>query len=366
MVKKNDSLIEVIQVILKWKKTIFRIVIAAIVLSAVTALLLPVYYESSTTYYVASNDLSMPEPVGNRLKEKEFYGDDDDINRSLAIANSSELINFMIDSFDLMKVYDIDPNSKKAKYAVRLNFLKHYDVKKTKLDAIQLSIESKEPEKAKNMVKAAKERIAYLTKKSVKSIQKKMLAATKISLFDKKELIDQLSSELQHLRDSYQIYNIFAQSEALSLSMASMSSQIATEKAKLNILSKSSGIRRDTLSFIKARIGGLEEGFKATQKSLNLFNSGLSKLVLLETTFKGAVKQYQLDEERYKQLDAALKNDNEVLIIIEKEDVPTIKSRPKRSLIVIGAALVALLFSVLGVLVLDFYRDVDWKKNRDE
>ncbi len=364
MEKKNDSLIEVIQVLLKWRKTILKIVLATIVISVIAVLLTSVYYESNTTYYVASNDLSMPEPVGNRLKEKSFYGNDDDINRSIAIANSSELINFMVDSFDLMKVYDIDSKSKRAKYAVRLNFLKHYDVKKTKLDAIQLSIESKSPEMAKNMVVAAKNKIAELTKKMVKSVQSKMLATTKNSLREKKRAIDQMSLQLQAVRDTYKIYNVLSQSEALSQDIVSASTQIVKEKARLSVLSKSTGIRRDTLSFIKARISGLEQGYLETKKNLELFNRGLSKLVLLESTFKGAVKQYQLDKERYKQLEAALNNDNEVLIVVEKAEVPTIKSRPKRSLIVIGATLAALLFSILGVLILDFYKDVDWKNTK--
>jgi uncharacterized protein involved in exopolysaccharide biosynthesis len=48
-------------------------------------------------------------------------------------------------------------------------------------------------------------------------------------------------------------------------------------------------------------------------------------------------------------------------VVVEEAEVPLIKSRPKRSIIVIGAAFIAFIFTVIGILILDTYRDVDWK-----
>ena len=49
------------------------------------------------------------------------------------------------------------------------------------------------------------------------------------------------------------------------------------------------------------------------------------------------------------------------VLIIEEADTPLIKNRPKRSVIVLASVLGAFLFSVLGALVADAYRDIDWK-----
>jgi hypothetical protein len=39
-----------------------------------------------------------------------------------------------------------------------------------------------------------------------------------------------------------------------------------------------------------------------------------------------------------------------------------VKERPKRSIIIFSAILIALIFSVIGVLLADNYKDVNWKE----
>jgi len=47
--------------------------------------------------------------------------------------------------------------------------------------------------------------------------------------------------------------------------------------------------------------------------------------------------------------------------VVEAAEVPLDKSRPKRSMIVIGAVMAAFLFTVLAALIADAYRDVRWR-----
>ena len=42
-------------------------------------------------------------------------------------------------------------------------------------------------------------------------------------------------------------------------------------------------------------------------------------------------------------------------------DYPVIKSRPKRSIIVLATVAIAFLFSLIGALLFDTYKDVNWK-----
>ena len=120
----RENLIGIIETFFRWKKPILSLCIAAGIGSIIISLCLPNYYQSFTTYYVASPDQIMPDPVGSRLKEKELYGKSEDRDRNLSIAQSSELINFMIDSFNLYEHYDIDPTHEKGASKVRKRFLK--------------------------------------------------------------------------------------------------------------------------------------------------------------------------------------------------------------------------------------------------
>ena len=88
----------------------------------------------------------------------------------------------------------------------------------------------------------------------------------------------------------------------------------------------------------------------------------MAKVDVLNRQHVEASIQLSEDKERYKQIQAAYNSDVSAIILVEKAQVPVVKSRPVRSLIVIGAVLIAFLFAVIGVLLLDNYKDVDWKK----
>jgi hypothetical protein len=48
--------------------------------------------------------------------------------------------------------------------------------------------------------------------------------------------------------------------------------------------------------------------------------------------------------------------------LVEAAEVPIYKSRPVRSLICIGEVFIAFILSVIGVLILDVYKDVNWRE----
>ncbi|MEL6718986.1 MAG: hypothetical protein AAFP82_09745 [Bacteroidota bacterium] len=49
------------------------------------------------------------------------------------------------------------------------------------------------------------------------------------------------------------------------------------------------------------------------------------------------------------------------IILVEKAAVPIVKSRPIRSILVLASVIAAFVFMVIGVLLYDNYKDLDWK-----
>ncbi|MCB0628404.1 MAG: hypothetical protein KDD15_01690, partial [Lewinella sp.] len=117
----KDNLLDVLRTIFRWKKAILYLCLAAGIVAAIVVLVVPVYYQASTVFFVASPDQSTPELIfGNSLSEPELYGDESDIDRLLTIAEGNELVEFLIDSFQLYEHYDIDRNNAKAPYNIKL------------------------------------------------------------------------------------------------------------------------------------------------------------------------------------------------------------------------------------------------------
>jgi uncharacterized protein involved in exopolysaccharide biosynthesis len=66
--------------------------------------------------------------------------------------------------------------------------------------------------------------------------------------------------------------------------------------------------------------------------------------------------------ERYNQILAAFNTNIPAVQIVEMAEPPMMKSRPKRSMIVVGAVLAAFLFTLFAAFLADAYRDVNWKE----
>lgn len=49
-----------------------------------------------------------------------------------------------------------------------------------------------------------------------------------------------------------------------------------------------------------------------------------------------------------------------VVIVLDEARLPDTKSRPVRWLIVVAGTLIAFILTVLGVLLYDSYKDIDW------
>lgn len=154
-------MLDLIQYWLKWWKHILIFCGVSILLSIIIthpAIMKP-YYQSKMTFYPANpavNDRSVLFKDGNVLVDN--FGSKDDINRFLAIANSQELISFMVDTFKLREHYDIEES---GYYYVGRQFSGNYKAIRNDLGAVELQILDTDPELAAQMVKTA---VAYIDK----------------------------------------------------------------------------------------------------------------------------------------------------------------------------------------------------------
>ena len=361
----KDNLLGVLETIFKWKKYIIYTCLATVVGAIITVLVLPVYYESTTIFYAASPDLATPEAIfGGSSTAPDYYGTGNDTERLITIAESGDLVSYMIEKFNLYERYDIDPDKPLGAYNVRLKFNSHYDVIKTKYDAVELSIEDEDKEVAAQMTNAARDYVANTAVRLVKNSQAKLLGIFQQNLSSKGSQMDSLNQQLQGLRKKYGVYNTDAQSENLSELIAIAEGRLYNTQAKLEALKKSGG-RRDTIRLLQANIKGYENEMLKIGERLNLFNEGMAQVEMLQQIQEETSKILAEDREHYKQIKAAYETDFPSIMLVESGPVPIVKSRPKRSLIVVAATMVAFIFSVIGVLIFDTYKDVDWKKILD-
>lgn len=358
----RDNLLDVVRTFFKWKKPIIITCLAVGVITAAVSLLLPNYYEASTTFYAASPSLQSPSVIfGESSKDLEFYGEGEDMDRLIQAAESNELFRFMAKKFDLYKHYDIDSTHVKARFKLRTAFNSHFSIIKNERDAIVLSIEDKDKALSAQMANAARNKINEIGTGLIRGSQEEIIKSYEKQISNKELALKTIADSLAVLRELHGIFDATTQKETLGELLPNLQSSIASEKARLEIYIKKN--RRDSINKIKDRLVGFEERLKAltTGKDGANISMGLSKIEKLSTVEIVIMEELGDDKSNYEKYKSAVAVAKPALFIQDVAEEPVVKSRPKRSLIVIGATFMAFLFSLLGVLVLEYNKDVDWK-----
>ncbi len=164
-------LIDIIKVFIIFKKTILSATIIALLGSVIIAMILPVYYESKTIIY--PNNLTLADKssiFGQQQNQAEFsyYGNKFDANRILSFANSSTVIDYIINKYNLVSHYGYDKNEAFVFTKTKEDFLKNYAAFKNDRDAIEIILLDTDKELCAKMVNDIADKIDQLSIEPIK------------------------------------------------------------------------------------------------------------------------------------------------------------------------------------------------------
>ncbi len=368
--ENRDSLIEVIRTLYRWRKTIRNLCLAALITSVGISLLLDNYYEARTVFYPTSPRLANPELLfGYTGQVTDYFGSDRDLDRLAEIARSREVEDFLIERFRLYEHYSIDSTAKEGKYKLRKRLRKRYQVLKNKNDALEITVEDKDPLLAAQMANAAREKIDEVAQRLTKESQRQLLAAFENNMKRKQAELERLSDSLRRVQEFYGIYNVETQSTQIAGQLSAAELEVIRYRARLEVLEADPNVPRDTLAFIRANLKAFEQQRQLLRSregnsevlTVNRLNEAVPQIAILQDMHYQARKQLTYDIERYNQIMATYSTNIPALLVIEAAEPPPIKSRPKRSLIVTASVLGTLLFSLLAALVADAYSGLRWR-----
>ena len=365
--EQKDNLLGVLATLYQNRKLIMKVCGAVLIGSIIISLLLPVFYKSTTTFYAASTDLVNPDKMfGGGQTEVRYYGTAEDLERLLTIAQGGEVVDYLVNKYDLYEHYDIDTSSTKAAFYIREHFNGLFDVEKTKFDAIELSVEDKDPKLAAAIANDARIKIEEISSRLIKNSQQTQLNTLKESINNSEQNLQVIGDSLAHLREKYGIYDPATQGETISGLYSGIRMQKSKLDGKLASYKKTAGTPRDSIRKVTAELGGIETQMIKIEEDLKLFNKGSSVVMNLSDQHETARNQLNWDKERRKHVLAAFNSDISTIHLLESAEVPIVKSRPVRSVLVLASTFAAFLFMVIGILVLENFKDVNWKQVLNE
>ena len=356
--KEKDQVANIVSALYRNRKRLIYLGLIAFVISAAITLLMPNYYQATTVFYPTSEDLIKPEKLfGGAQTDLRFYGTDAEMDRLIAMAQSPELYDHLIEEFDLTERYGISKDSRQWRTRVRNQLDKNLTIRKTRFDGIELSIEDTDPEIAAQMANRARQRLASIAESVLKSAQRSMIETLEETVAEKEVMVSVLRDSLIRTRQYYGIYNIDAQSEHFAGLISQLETDLEKERVKFDILSANPRISRDTLTFIEANLRGMEQQYRFLTESgdeeelsgLRRMNVGMPLIQMLQSQHYREYTQLDYDRMRLKNLRAAYRAPFKAVFVIQEAYPPDRKVRPKRSLIVLASVFFVVFFGTLGI-----------------
>lgn len=355
--EQGENLVDILQLLLKRKKIILLTGILTLLGTAGISLMLPVYYKSTTLFLAASPDQSMPDlAFGTGKREAEYYGGQSDINRMLTVSGSSELMDLMIEKFDLYNHYKINPDAPKSRFKIRQKLKKLYKVAKTDKDAISISVEDTDPILATEMANFAREMTDSLVRQLLKKGQEKVINNYQAQIEEKESKIFLLSDSLSNLRAQYGILNISAQSENLSTLAEETQAELTVNRIKLESLKRSGFADKDTLALLEGTVKGQELLANDLRNKLSKFSQGMPAVSSLSEEYADLTRVLNYEKEGLRRLLTVYQSETPSTILVENAALPDVKSRPVRSLIVLISLAVALFSLSMGIIVFEKFQ----------
>ncbi len=309
MPSQDYNLIHVLNILNKWKKNIGIFVISATIATALFSwFFLDDYFLSYSRFYpvnLAYTDRSyMFSETGVNIT---FYGDKDDVNRTLTIANSSELAQFVIDKYNLAAHYKIDTTKKYWKTKVKKEFESNYKAIKTEQGAVEVAIYDTDPQLAKDIIED------YLVKiDEVNRYRNNEAKKTQLALFDKQ------IAHLQRKADTY----------------------------------------ADTLGVLGAKYKITVHAVAGNQVVEGNDYAGVQVFKVIMEKQKSTLELMNNMTEIQEQIQSSIEANTMSLSILDKPFVADRKEKPKRSIIVLTALFLSLVTAIFAVLAIEQYSEI--------
>lgn len=345
------NLFPLIKSIRPWLKRIVLVSLAIAGLTAVFSLFQKNKYTATTSFYAANPLLVTPSPVGYGERNTFAFGNANDLDRLIAIGQSQSLIDHLIRRFDLASHFQIDTSTSESKFRLSLKVRAGYATIKNKLDALELSFESTDPELSAAVANEARDFIDHQASQMLKSSNSELLQAlinnTKLQEVSANDLSDSIIS----LKTKYEVVRNAAQGDYIEEQLVAATGDYEDAKARAKFYSAVPGYRDSTIKY-QAIAAGLNKKREVLQTKGNQYNEATQKLQMLENEFSQLSAQTALDKERIKQYAAVDNNPVSALHVVDVAQVPLIKSGPHRSMLVISSFIIsAVCMSFLALFV---------------
>ncbi|MBI5195613.1 MAG: hypothetical protein HZA10_04770 [Nitrospirae bacterium] len=361
------NLLDYIIVLVKRKKLIASVTLAAVLITGFISLILPAKYKAETKILPPQQgSSSMASQLLSQLGGAgAFAGGALGVKASndlyIEMLKSRAVLDRIIDRFDLTNFYKTK-NRENVRSILVENMLSARDDKKSGI--ITIGVEDKNPQKAADLANAFVEELKNLTKGLAVTEAAERRLFFEEQLKDAKEALIKSEEALRGFQERTGAVKIDEQARAVIEGMAQLRAQIAAKEVELKVMrtystSSNPDLQKteEALKGLKAELGKLET--RSGNKHDTFVPTG--RMPEIGTEYTRKIRDFKFNETLYelltKQYEAAKLDearDSAIIQVIDKAIPPEKRFKPKRTQMVMIAGISGFMISIFIAFFMEF------------
>jgi len=291
------------QFLLTWRKPLLLIVAASVVLSFIFSspfFITPKYRSTVIMFPTSSNSISKALLSDNPNVKQDIleFGVDEQTEQMLQILNSSRIRDRVIKKFDLLKHYDINPNSEYKNTLLQREYEGNITFKRTEFMAVKISVLDKDPAMAANIANSIADLLDSVKNdmQHDRAMQGFRIVEAEYNLLkaDVKQKEDSLSALRKLGVNDYETQAEMMNQE-LAIAIAKNNTRgVKALEEKLNVLSLYGGpyvSLRDALAYEKKTLSQVKSKYDEARIDAH---EALPQKFIVESAFKAEKKAYPI------------------------------------------------------------------------
>lgn len=316
------NLLELIRLILRWKKPILILCALATITAVIVSdpHIIKPKFKSTSVFFAASPNMTSSQTlfVDNNA---EYFGSSDDIDRLLSIANSAPLKSYIVQKYKLFDVYKIDSaNTEYPNYKVMKELEENYTAFRNDKGAVEITVFDTDKERAAIMCNEIVAKVDEMNNNIILENKRRILSIYNTKINEKQEQIKDLNDSI--------------------VSVKMMLQGAPSGPASLRNSGSENSSR--TPELLDQQLKLLEDQKKAGLKELN--------------NTIGLAEQYR----------STINTNIPTVFILEKAYAAEKKSKPIRWIIVLGSLLAGLSGSIIMAWCIEKFRAIKQKLNNEQ
>ena len=212
MTNPRFDLVDIIRIIERRRRFVITVTLICLALGVLFYLVRQKKYEATVAFFVSNPILTDRSNIfaGADSRYTDYFGDEDDIDRVIALAESDTVVIQTIKNSGLDKAYDIDLSDPNERSKIKSRFSKNLEVKRTEYKLLEVYYTDKDPKIAADVANEAVKNIGAGYSNFYNSRKNIVYASLKKSLKAVDSSIVSLTDTLARLREESGIYDLIS------------------------------------------------------------------------------------------------------------------------------------------------------------